>query len=107
MGCCGSFISKAGILEFMLSIIRGFIQYAAAPAFLVMAGANYLVEASGRGHQSGYGEGPMPGMIMLSDTLPDQLTALLASPVAGSMWLMYSLMGIAHLLPWIPGSKTD
>lgn len=85
-----------------LSALRGLIRYAVAPLFFALAGANFLIESAGAGH-AGHSAGAMEAMA--PEAAPAGLAAMLDHPAVASMWLMYLLMGFAHLSPWIPGGR--
>ena len=93
----------------IFSALRGLIRYAVAPVFFLLAGVNYLIERSGGGHGAHHGGAamdptPMADGAMTAGGAAD-LPGLLHTPVIASMWLMYLLMGFAHLSPWLPGGR--
>lgn len=83
----------------MLRTLRAFLIWAATPVFLGLALISYLaVQAD-----------PLGGMCFAPSDLPLMIGALaVPSEVvrgASSMWLMYLLMGLAHMGPWLGGRR--
>lgn len=85
----------------VFAALRALVRYLPAPAFLALGLANFLFAGSGDPH-AGHG-GAMAGMTQDTDQFTSLFAALLHSPAVSSMWLMYVLMGFAHLSPWLPG----
>ncbi len=78
----------------MAKLLRNLIQYGITPVFLVMAFFNFFAEQQGGGHHGGH---DMAGHSMQSVAMDP-----VVSPLITSMGVMYLLMALAHVTPWLP-----
>lgn len=85
----------------IFAALQALVRYLPAPAFFALGLANFLLAGSGDPHAR-HG-GAMTGMTRDSDQFTSLFAAFLHDPAIGSMWLMYLLIGFAHLSPWLLG----
>lgn len=91
----------------MSAKLRALVQYGVTPIFLFMAGVNFLLERRGAGHQHGAAMKAMDDVSAMGNMPPVHtgFVETLGHFGFGSMWLMYVLMGLAHISPYLPKSK--
>ncbi len=78
-----------------MGIIRSIIRYGVTPMFFILAYINFMAERNGGGHAL---HSNMGHTMEMAPAQPSLLT---------SMWLMYLLMGFAHILPYISKKSED
>ena len=83
-----------------MKIFRTLIQYGITPIFLSLALINFILESHGAGH--GMHTAPVPGFMPVDS----EMGMMHANPLT-SMWLMYVLMGLAHISPWLSKKAKD
>ncbi|MEE9272804.1 MAG: hypothetical protein V3U57_06010 [Robiginitomaculum sp.] len=80
----------------MITFIRHFVHYGITPTFLLMAIINFLIERKGGGHMNHMADPPFIDMFKID---------MFGHFGLGSMWIMYLLMAIAHISPYLPKKK--
>ncbi len=79
-----------------MRLLKNIISYGVTPAFFVLAIVNFMAERAGGGHQHGAHDMAMGQMMDQAANAPSIWT---------SMWLMYLLMGFAHIGPYLSDKK--
>ncbi len=79
----------------IMNILGIAIKYGVTPVFFILAYVNFMAERKGSG-----------GHAMHSDMGHAMEMAAIQPSLLTSMWLMYLLMGVAHILPYIPGQSS-
>ena len=77
----------------MRAFVLRLVRYGVSPVFLLMAVISYIIEHHGGGHAHMAGMAPMAH--------DSSLAGWLAASGLGSMWIMYVLMALAHVSPWL------
>jgi hypothetical protein len=85
-----------------MKVFRILIQYGITPVFLGLAVINFILESHGAGHgmHTASVPAPVPGFMPVDS----EMGMMHANPLT-SMWLMYVLMGLAHISPWLSKKK--
>ncbi|MCF6221875.1 MAG: hypothetical protein L3J65_12255 [Robiginitomaculum sp.] len=78
-----------------MKMLRTIIKYGVTPVFFILAYINFMAERNGGGHAM---HSDMGHIMEMPTAQPSLLT---------SMWLMYLLMGFAHILPYISKKTED
>lgn len=92
----------------MHALLLRLVQYGVTPIFLILAGVNFVLEQNGGGHMAHMAMSK-PEDVAVMGQAPETtmgLVDMLAMSGLGSMWLMYLLMGLAHLSPWLTRAKS-